>query len=208
MNTPPRIYTCEEWGAAPADHPFPRTRPKAIVVHHMDYPNRSLEPDPDKARLLAFRLARACQRDHMQVNGWADTGQHFTVSRDGIILEGRHGSLEAAKSGQAVHGAHAADAGIDFNSDWGIENEGTYDFTRMPSKQWQALVQLVGWLARVCSIDTAHVIGHRDTGIATDCPGQWLEGQLPLLRQQARQAKLSLAGLPKVTSWKALGTPK
>ncbi len=173
----------------PPVHSFPITNPSAIVIHHMDYPNRALQPDPDQAREIAFQLARACQRDHMQVNGWADTGQHFTVSRDGVILEGRHGSLQAALTGKAVHGAHAADGNIDFNDDWGIENEGTYDFVSMPARQWQALVQLVAWLATVCHIDTAKVIGHRDTGIATDCPGQWLWSRLPALRQQAHQLK-------------------
>ena len=95
-----------------------------------------------------------------------------------------------------MHGAHAADGAIDFNQDFGIENEGTYDFISMPSKQWQALVGLVGWLAYVCRIDTQDVIGHRDTGIATDCPGQWLESRLPALRQQARLLKLTLKGTP------------
>ena len=196
MSTAPKIYTCAEWGAVPPSYAFPRTDPTAIVIHHMDYPNRALAPNPDQAKQLAFQLARACQRDHMQVNGWADTGQSFTVSRDGIILEGRHGTLQAALQGQSVHAAHAADGTIDFNQDFGIENEGTYDSAQMPPPQWRALVDLVGWLTWICKIDTALVIGHRDTGIATDCPGQWLESRLPALRQQARQNKLAQKGTP------------
>ena len=63
MSSPPKIYSCAEWGAAPPLHSSPRTHPNAVVIHHMDYPNRALEPDPEKARALAFELARACQRE-------------------------------------------------------------------------------------------------------------------------------------------------
>lgn len=193
MNTypQPKIFSCAEWGAAPPAHALDPDKPTGIVVHHMDYPNRALEPDPDKAKLAAFHLARACQHDHMQVNGWADTGQSFTVSRDGIILEGRHGSLAAAQAGHSIHGAHAADGAIDFNRDFGVENEGTYDDVEMPSKQWLALTKLVAWLSSICKLDTAKIIGHRDTGISTDCPGKWLEAQLPKLRHEAHQLLLS-----------------
>jgi hypothetical protein len=193
---PPQIYTCAEWGAKAPAHPFEQTNPTAIVIHHMDTPNRALESDPDQAIHRAFTLARACQQDHMQVNGWADTGQSYTISRDGVICEGRHGTLAATLKGHSVHAAHAADGNIDFNFDFGIENEGTYDFLSMPGKQWRSLVQLTGWLAWICQIDTAKIIGHRDTGISTDCPGKWLESRLPALRQQARQYKLSLKGTP------------
>lgn len=187
----PRIYTCQEWGAQPPAHSFAQTRPQKIIVHHMDYPNRPLESDPAQACRIAFELARACQRDHMHNNGWADTGQSFTISRDGIICEGRHGALQAARLGHNVRSAHAADGRIDDNDDFGIENEGTYTSAAMPKKQWDALVSLCAWLAFQCNIDTAQILGHRDTGIATACPGAWLEAQLPTLRQQAHTLKLA-----------------
>lgn len=190
MVTPPKIYSCSEWGAVPADHAFSMTRPTAAILHHMATPNRPLESSPALAKQRAFQLARDCQQAHMGSNGWADTGQNFTVSRDGVVLEGRHGSLIAAQHGFTVRGAHAADGSIDYNQDLGIENEGTYSTAPMPKEQWNALVALLGWLTFVCGVETATIIGHRDTGIATACPGNWLESQLPELRHQARLLKL------------------
>ena len=188
---PPRIYSCAEWGAQPPDHPFQSVTPHKIVIHHMAYPNRALESDPAQARRTAFELARACQRDHQHNNGWADTGQSFTISRDGLICEGRHGALQAAQNGHNVRSAHCADGRIDCNNDFGIENEGTYSSASMPKKQWNALVALAAWLAFKCNIDTAQILGHQNTGIATACPGAWLEAQLPTLRSQAHILKLA-----------------
>ena len=43
----------------------------------------------------------------MDRRGWLDTGQHFTVSRGGFAMEGRHRSLEIVRAGrQQVEGAH------------------------------------------------------------------------------------------------------
>ena len=47
--------------------------------------------------------ARSNQVDHMN-RGYGDTGQHFTVSRDGLILEGRKGSIDCVKSGATIVG--------------------------------------------------------------------------------------------------------
>ena len=178
------VYSCAEWGAAPAAHAFDRTTPKVVVVHHMDWPNRPLITDPAKALVRACNVARSCQQQHMVGNGWADTGQNFTVTRDGIVLEGRHGSLMAALHGQSVRAAHAADpdTGADANDSPGIECEGTYSTATMPAPQWAALLDLCAWLCHQDKIDSTWIIGHRDTGCRTECPGNWLESQLPALR--------------------------
>ena len=159
----------------------------------MATPNRPLISDPVLAKHRAFEIAKRCQDDHMDGNGWADTGQHFTVTRDGIVLEGRTGSLAAAMEGMCVRGAHAADGGIDYNDSFGIECEGTYTADVVPPRQMRALVDLLAWLCFKCRIDTSTILGHRDTGIATACPGDWLHSQLPSIREQAHNAKIRLA---------------
>lgn len=189
------VYSTSDWGARPPEYsPFPETTPTDMVVHHMDWPNRPLIADPHLALEEAFSVARRCQADHMDANGWADTGQHFTVTRDGIVLEGRHGSLAALLAGHCIHGAHAADAdtGADDNNSWGVEHEGTYTTETMPQAQWDASVKLFAALAYSCNLDTATIKGHRDTGCSTACPGDWLEGQLDRFRVQAHQVKVGL----------------
>ncbi len=37
-----------------------------------------------------FELQKGMKNTHMNVNGWADIGQHFTVFPDGSILTGRN----------------------------------------------------------------------------------------------------------------------
>src|SRR5256885_9817378 len=93
----PWIIDCDTWGARPPSSPIQITgnTTNKIIVHHMAFPNVT-----DYSRDHAMQLARDCQNLHMDTNGWADTGQHFTVSRGGYVLEGRHRSLETLDAGQ------------------------------------------------------------------------------------------------------------
>lgn len=184
------IYTTDQWGARPAG-PFAQTVPNDSVVHHMDWPNRPLEITGDRER-KAFEVARKCQADHMDGNGWADTGQNFTITREGVILEGRHGSLKAILAGLSVRAAHAADpdTGADDNHSPGTEHEGTYSTDPMPLLQWDAAVWLQALICFKLHKDTSLIRGHRDTGCATACPGDWFEAQLPKMRQEAHALKL------------------
>ena len=189
----PKIYSCQEWGARPARSSFAVVEPKDIVVHHMAWPNRLLITDTVAAVAEGFKVARKCQADHMDGNGWSDTGQDFTNTRDGVILEGRHGALGAARIGKNVQSAHAADpdTGADDNMSYGIENEGTYSTEPMPTQQWASLVALLAFLSDRSGRDSSLIIGHRDTGCATACPGNWLESQLPRLRAAVHAFKLT-----------------
>jgi hypothetical protein len=136
--------------------------------------------DEEAERAAAFKVARSCQKDHLG-RGWVDTGQHFTISRGGLILEGRRGTYDAARAGKVVWGAHATLAKYN-RSYFGIETEGTYHLAfDMPDAQWQALVELCAWLAAWGGIDPKNIIGHKEIK-ATACPGL-LSDRLPELRQ-------------------------
>ena len=180
----PQIHTTAQWGAQPPQQPItvlPR-RAKGIVIHHTVHPNTS-----NTSLSHAFQIAREIQRFHMgPQRNWIDTGQNFTVSRGGHILEGRHRSLEAARGGtRHVQGAHAPNC----NSDYvGIENEGTYTASLPTGAQWAALVQLCAWLANQYGMDTANIIGHRQCS-STQCPGDRLFAALPQLRRDVDQAR-------------------
>ncbi len=94
--TAPRIYSCAEWSARPPADPLVTLNHPAnrILVHHTASANST-----DYSQAHAFQLARGIQNDHIDTNGWSDTGQHFTISRGGYDMEGRHGSLTALRGG-------------------------------------------------------------------------------------------------------------
>ncbi|WP_103351487.1 peptidoglycan recognition family protein [Amycolatopsis sp. CA-128772] len=178
----PRIYSCAEWGARPpADalttlgHPADR-----VLIHHIACPDST-----DYSLAHAFQVARDDQHDHIDNNGWSDTGQHFTVSRGGYRLEGRHGSLDALRGGRTmIQGAHCP--GQNTNA-IGIENEGTYTNVEPPEAQWASLVVFCAYICRQYGIGVEEIKGHRDF-YNTECPGDRLYAKLPQLRTEVARA--------------------
>ena len=167
-------------------------KPLGIVVHHTASQNTS-----DYSRDQAYRLARNIQNHHMNTKGWDDTGQNFTVSRGGYVLEGRHRSLEALNSGtKHCVGAHAAP----YNEQYlGIECEGTYMTTAPTSALYNQLVALCALMCQQYGLSPSSIIGHRDLN-ATSCPGDHFYAMLPQLRSDVQAA---LTGGP-ATTWPLL----
>jgi hypothetical protein len=191
------VYETADWGARPAAHgAFPATTPRDLVVHNTASANRAAIADHQAAVQAAFRLARAIQADHMDTNGWSDTGNNFLVTVEGIVLEGRHGSLDAAFAGHCIRSAHSFDDTVaptaDDNDSFGTEHEGTFTTVAVPQACWDASVKLHAFLAFKCDLDSAGIIGHRDTGCNTACPGNAFETALPAFRQQVHAAKVRL----------------
>jgi N-acetyl-anhydromuramyl-L-alanine amidase AmpD len=171
------VIDCADWGARPPSAPVLMRvgTTRKIIVHHMDFPNVT-----DYSRAQAIRLAQQCQDLHMDKNGWIDTGQHFTVSRGGYVLEGRHRSLEALTAGtEQVQGAHC----IGENAQGiGIENEGTYVTETPPQAQFQSLTHLCTAICRQYGLTANHIFGHWDYN-DTDCPGAAFYREFPTLRR-------------------------
>lgn len=187
------VITTDQWGArSPRNAPFPRTIPRFVVIHHTATPNPPTEFS--KSSLDGTKsFARRIQGWHMDDNGWSDSGHNFLNTTAGVLLEGRHGSLSAVKQGLCIRSAHAAqDPGklAGGNQSPGIENEGTFNSHPMGKEQWDSLVVLCESLCSSCSIPPANIRGHRDFS-NTDCPGDWLYGQLARLRKEVA-IKLSL----------------
>ena len=145
----------------------------------MAFPNST-----DYSKAHAEQLARDCQDLHMDTNGWADTGQHFTVSRGGYVLEGRHRSLETLTAGkQQVVAAHCP--GENGNA-IGIENEGTYLTEQPPQALWNSLVTLCAFICQQYAIPATQIYGHNDFN-STQCPGL-IHDRLPELRASVAAA--------------------
>lgn len=178
----PAIISTDAWGARAVDDlPLLVRAPRALVIHHTTHANSS-----DFSLASAHRLARTLQRNH-QRNGWADTGQQFTIGRGGHILEGRHGSLAALQAGDRfIEGAHA----YGYNDQSiGIEVDGLY-MTEVPTQaQWQSLVHLCAYACRQYGIDVDDIIAHRDVpGAQTHCCGDAFYARLPALRNDVAEA--------------------
>lgn len=192
----PKIYSTAEWGARPPNKGGqPRKAAAGIIVHNTEHENRAPLTGEAEQR-AAFGIARSIQSDHLKRKTssgtlWADTGQHFTISRGGIIMEGRHGSLAAAKNGLVVSGAHANSTR--HNQTWfGIELEGHYVRAfDMTDEQWESLVELSAWLAHWGNFDGGSILGHKEVS-DTDCPGLVVD-HLDDLRARVRQRKEQLA---------------
>ncbi|MFF5705009.1 peptidoglycan recognition family protein [Streptomyces sp. NPDC012794] len=175
-STVPQITDCAGWGAREASEPVVvlGSRPERIIVHHTATANVT-----DYSRERAHRLARAVQTYHMDMQGWIDTGQHFTISRGAFTMEGRHGSLAALTSGnRMVRAAHCVGQN---SAAIGIENEGTYTAQEPPAAQFSALADLCAHVCRQYDVPTSEIYGHRDFN-STACPGDKLYSMLPKLR--------------------------
>src|SRR5262245_61901063 len=172
----PWIIDCDSWGARPPASPIQITgnTTNKIILHHMAFPNVT-----DYSREHALQLARDCQDLHMDTNGWADTGQHFTVSRGGHVLEGRHRSLETLEAGE--HQVIAAHCPGENGNAIGIENEGTYITETPPDALLDSLVRLCTAVCTQFRLDAWDIFGHWDFR-ETDCPGIAFYAQFPAIR--------------------------
>lgn len=174
----PHVYTRAQWNARPPRRPARvlGRAPDRIIVHHTATVNSR-----DRSLAHAFGLSRAIQNMHMNNNGWDDTGQQLTISRGGIVMEGRNQSLRSVRAGNLAVGAQV----LHHNEHTiGIENEGTYMSKAVPGRLWRSLLEVCVWLCQEYGLDpSSAIIGHRDLN-NTSCPGDVLYARLPQLRKQ------------------------
>ncbi|MCX4472255.1 N-acetylmuramoyl-L-alanine amidase [Micromonospora sp. NBC_01655] len=185
------IIGCDEWGARPPSDPLSVSAiaTNKIIVHHMAFPNVT-----DYSREQAVKLARDCQNLHMDGNGWSDTGQHFTVSRGGHVLEGRRGSLDRLAAGdRQMISAHCPGEN---GRAIGIENEGTYVTETPPQELLDSLVRLCATIGRQYGLHAHDIFGHWDFR-TTACPGAAFYRQFPELRRRVfRELGTSIGDVP------------
>ncbi len=187
----PSVIGCDAWGAAPPASPIVvlPTPPVKIIVHHTASANAT-----DVSRAHATALARSIQSSHL-ARGWIDSGQHFTISRGGFVLEGRHRSLEALGAGaRQVESSHCVRQN---QVAVGIENEGTYSTSTPPTALYAALVELCVEICTRYRLRAYQIYGHREFN-ATTCPGDQLSARLATLR---RDVASRIGGDPTPPAW-------
>jgi N-acetyl-anhydromuramyl-L-alanine amidase AmpD len=201
----PWIIDCDSWDARPPNGTIEITgnTTNKIILHHMDFPNST-----DYSRAHAIALAQQCQDLHMDTNGWIDTGQHFTVSRGGYVLEGRHQSLSTLDAGQ--HQVVAAHCPGENGNAIGIENEGTYITEVPPAALIYSLVQLCVAVCDQFRLNPWDIFGHWDFS-TTDCPGIAFYKEFPSVRSQVADAmsiaKTSIPARRWPDIWKYVESP-
>lgn len=170
----PSIISCAGWGAQSARGSISLVGPpQKIIVHHTASSNST-----GTSLSAAHSIARNIQQWHF-ARGWSDTGQHFTISRGGYILEGRHRTLEGLATGRSFpHGAHVSGQN---STSLGIETEGTFTSVHPTSAQWSALVSLCAYLCQTYRLPASAIFGHRNYN-STACPGDVLYARLGQLR--------------------------
>jgi N-acetyl-anhydromuramyl-L-alanine amidase AmpD len=171
----PAISGTTAWGAQAPKEPITllNSRPTGIVIHHTTNLNTN-----DFTKAAGHLRARQIQQSHFN-RGWIDTGQHFTISRGGWVMEGRHRSLEVLTGGtKHVRGAHAEAVN---ETHLGIECEGLYTSVAPTLPIWNKVVALCAYMCQQYAIDPNAIIGHRDVD-STSCPGDTFYFLLPQLR--------------------------
>lgn len=176
------ILTTEDWGAQESRGDIFETIPSKIILHHMDTPN----PPNHISQKDPGELARKWQEDHFKKD-WIDTGQHFTISFDGTIMEGRHGSIDALKKGKCVIGAHC----VDQNENWGVKIEGNHLMYIVTPEQQESLIRLCVLICKKCKIDSSSIYGHNEF-TETQCPGKAILIEIPNIKKAVHEKLLGL----------------
>jgi hypothetical protein len=191
----PGIITRAQWGANEnlrlancPDGPDYDANVNLAIVHHTDGSNNY--GPADSAAMMRGLYAYATQT--LQ---YCDMHYNFLVDKYGQIFEGRYGGVRAA-----VHGAHSV--GWNTNTT-GIATMGNFQVTPPPPAMVASLERLIAWKFDVHGVNPTtpfnyvtagnekfaagtavlvpRIIGHQDTWY-TDCPGVYLEAQLPAIR--------------------------
>lgn len=161
----PHIITCPQWGAVrPKRKPKLVGRPDKALVHHTDghHPESG---GAGESREEAIAYARALQHLHMsEPRNWNDSGHNFLVTRSGLVLQGRWGTVSAIENGRMVDSAHCPGQ----NHNPGVEFEHLPGET-LPLVQVNAGLHLYAWIFDKCAISPTQLFGHHDF-YNTQCP--------------------------------------
>lgn len=172
----PMMLTCKQWGARKPRHaPIVTDAPDKILIHHTDGNGLTWGSSAEKAQAQAKAYAHEIQREHMDANGWSDSGHSFLVMRSGIICQGRWGTVTAIEHGRMVVSAHCPGQ----NDQPGIEHE------HMPNQlftqaQLRSTVHLMAWICDRTGIRCTQLFGHNQF-YNTACPSN-LAVDIPSLR--------------------------
>jgi hypothetical protein len=159
------------------------TPTRHCIVHHSASNNGDTN---------SVNLVRAFYIQHKEVNGWDDIGYNFLIGHDGTVFAGRDPEKPGIEQDN-VFGAHFCGKN---SYTMGICVIGSFEEEAPDARAVNALERLLTWKMfkdEMNPLDSLHhpdtinsdllpvLAGHRN-GCATECPGQLLFDQLPILR--------------------------
>lgn len=151
-----------------------------LILHHTVSPN---DQNIDSAAAV-----RGIWWFHTYERDWGDIGYNFLVDSKGVLFEGHLG-------GDDVVGIHAREANT---GSMGLGMIGTFTQVKPPDPMVESIINLFSWKADQKDIDVfdasdslpyvdyglPHLMGHRDVGIITECPGNAAHSLIPYLRDE------------------------
>jgi len=163
----------------PAERLVPDNEVYYIVIHHAA---SGWDPDPLKPQSSVDTSAAEIDKLH-RAKGYDSIGYHYVVRFDGAVEKGRPEDLRGAH-------ARAWDGrGISYNaSSIGVCFAGNCDHSGWTAEQRQSGEALIRELMRRYQVPPERVIGHRECGLDTHCPGRLID--MEALRQRLREAQL------------------
>jgi hypothetical protein len=136
--------------------------PKGVKIH---YVGARVDPATVKRHAACVELVKGIQRQHMDVNLWADVGYTALVCSHREVFVGRGPGVLPAANGKGLNSDHYAVCAL----------VGDSGLVVPPADMLHGLVDAIEWLRGEGA--GRQVKGHRD-GYSTSCPGEWLYGWL------------------------------
>ena len=124
---------------------------------------------------------RSYQRYHMDTRGWSDIAYNFGVGKSGAVLEGRGWRRQGGATGSP-----------DDRYSLSICAIGNFERENVTPEMMDSIV---AWI--IYGIEQGHIVqnpvirGHRDKPYGTSCPGRHLYHQLPQVRSQVADGRVS-----------------
>lgn len=135
---------------------------------------------PRKVDYAGEKTIWAMWNHHVNTNGWKDIGQHFSVSPDGTIWDGRSFELDPA--------------GITGHNKGGIMFEMIGDFDtgkdQLEGKQLYSITRSVAMLLKKFNLTYNDIVFHRDYAPKT-CPGSGINKEWFIQMVQRSGVKMS-----------------
>jgi hypothetical protein len=170
---PPVVYRAT-WaaggGCTPKGPPTMGTVSSAVIHHTVS----ATDYAPEEAPGLVLGICRF----HVNGNGWSDIGYNALVDSYGQLYEGRAGGLN-----RPVVGAHTSGAN---SSTTGLASIGTHTSLPITPAAQGSMVQYLAWKLAKHGAFPPSLAGHRQFN-STACPGNALQAQIPLIRNQVHQ---------------------
>lgn len=182
------IITCPQWRARqPKQSILTVGQAKRIIIHHTDGHHPEISVPADESRDEAVRYARDIQHFHQSPGGLgmkeggSDSGHNFLVCRNGLVLQGRWGTVTQIQHGQMVRSAHCPGQ----NDQVGIEHEHV-GVEEMTDAQRAGSAALIAWISRCYHLDAPLPLHPHREYFRTLCPVN-LADEIPQLTALATE---------------------